>query len=145
MDAQSPPARFDELCFKIGLAVIQGQKVQFSLAYYFGVYQFKNANWTKEEAKASIDFHLSKPMGVVLDEIKKKTTIDPLILKRAESFRNERNWLAHDFDQESSSSIRVGQRIPEYIDRMDFIIEESIAVMQSFDQLGEQLCPLKLA
>ena len=142
MDQQSPPPRFDELCFKIGLAIIQAQKVQFSLAYYYGVYQIKNAQWTKEQAQASIDLYLTKPMGAIITEIENKTSIDPVVLQRVKEFRNERNWLAHDFDQESSAHLRVGLKIPEYIDRMDSIVSEAVEVMQDLDHLGELLSPI---
>lgn len=145
MDLESPPPRFDELCFKIGLAVIQGQKVQFALAHYFAVFQIKQNKWSKDRAKASIEKHLSKPMGNVIKNIEDMTTIEPSILQRIKSFRDERNWLAHDFDRESTPFLRIGERIPEYIDRMDSIVHESVGVMQDLDCLGEQLCPVRPA
>ena len=145
MDSQSPPPRFDELCFKIGLSVIQGQKVQFALAHYFAVFQIKHIQWSKDQAKASIEKHLSKPMGAVISDIERKTSIDPSILERIKAFRVERNWLAHDFDRESTHYLRNGERIPEYIERMDHIVHESLGVMQDLDSLGEQLCKVRPA
>ena len=142
MDPDTPPPRFDELCFKIGLAVIQGQKVQYALAHYFGLFQIVRNKWTKSKAEESITKHLSKPMGVVIDALENESILGSPILQRVKLFKKERNWLAHDFDQESTPYIRNGQRIPEYISRMDSLIGESVGIINELSQLGEVLCPV---
>ncbi len=57
---------FKELCEKVGLALMMGQKVQFALAYYYSVYHIVNSGWNKEKAKDKIRYHLSKSMGIVV-------------------------------------------------------------------------------
>ncbi len=63
------PSQFKELCENVGLALMMGQKVQFSLAYYYSLYHMVNSGWNKERAKDKIRFHLSKPMGVIVNSI----------------------------------------------------------------------------
>ena len=137
------PEQFQELCFKIGLAVIQGQKVQFALAYFYSVSKITQHGWTKEQGQQSIDFHLSKPMGVVVTDIEKQISVDSKILQRIKDFKDLRNWLAHDFDQESTSFLRKGERLADFTLKMDHIINESVGLMQDLDILGEMMCPTR--
>ena len=45
------PEKFKELCEKVGLALMLGQKVQFALAHYYSVFHMVNKRWDKEKAK----------------------------------------------------------------------------------------------
>jgi len=145
MELPPKPDGFDELCYKIGLAILLGQKVQFALAHYFAVYQIKHGGWTKEQGKKSVEGHLSKPMGVVVKSILERTITDDSVILRIKEFKGLRNWLAHDFDQESAIHIWKGEKIPEYISRLDLVIHEAQGVMIDLDFIGEKLCPSKPA
>ena len=73
------PDRWEELCHDIGLALLLGQKVQFALAHYFGVHQGVRAGWNKSQIEEEIRFFLSKPMGVVVAEIKKSAPLPGVV------------------------------------------------------------------
>jgi hypothetical protein len=79
MISQKEPEKFKELCEKVGLALMMGQKLQFSLAYYYSVYHMVKKKWNHEKAKSKIEFHLSKPMGVVVNDIEKDAPLEPLL------------------------------------------------------------------
>jgi hypothetical protein len=138
---QIPPksARWKELCHDIGLAVLLAQKVQFALAHYFGVHQAVRAGWDKKKAEDKIRFFLSKPMGVVVAEVKKHTPLPDALSSQVDNFKTDRDWLVHGFDEESTPYISRGKRIDHYISRMEQISAQAQEIMLGLDALGDEL------
>ncbi|MBW2078981.1 MAG: hypothetical protein JRI71_15820 [Deltaproteobacteria bacterium] len=133
------PERWEELCHDIGLALLLGQKVQFALAHYFGVHQGVRAGWNKSQIKEKIRFFLSKPMGVVVAEIKKSAPLPGALSTDVDTFKTDRNWLVHDFDEESTPYIFKGERIDHYISRMEQISRDAQRIMVELDKIGDDL------
>jgi len=133
------PERWEELCHDIGLALLLGQKVQFAIAYYFGVHMIVRAGWDKAKADDKIRFFLSRPMGVVVSEIKAQTPLPDELEKRVDQFKKDRNWLVHDFDEEATPQISRGQGIDRYISRMKQIASDAQRIMLDLDKIGDDL------
>ena len=133
------PARWKELCHDVGLALLLGQKVQFALAYYFGVYQAVRAGWNSTQVDEKIRFFLSKPMGVVVCEINETAPLRGALSSRVSTFKTSRNWLVHGFDEESTPHISQGQKIDYYITRMEQICADAQGIMTELDKIGDDL------
>ncbi len=141
MSAPLEPDRFRELCEKIGLALLMGQKVQFALAHYYATYQIVKNGMSKEDARKSIETHLSKQMGIVVGSIEKDVPLEHDIFEKVKAFKCRRNWLAHDFDEEATPFLAKGERIPEYIATMEGICSEAYELMQQLDTVSNSLVP----
>lgn len=140
---QEEPKQFNELCEKVGLALMMGQKLQFALSHYYSVFQMVNSKWSKEKAKDKIQFHLSKSMGVVVTSIEKEAPLDPTIFDEVKKFKKRRNWLAHDFDEESTPFLSQGKRFDHYIDVMESITIQAHNIMEKLNEIGESLIPVQ--
>ncbi len=140
---QDEPEQFRELCEKVGLALIIGQKLQFTLAYYYSVFHMVNSKWSKEESKEKIDFHLSKPMGIVVNSLEKEALLEGKLLTKIKEFKTRRNWLAHDFDEESMPFISQGLKFDHYITIMDNIVSDAHEIMKILGDIGEELIPVR--
>jgi hypothetical protein len=134
--------QFNELCEKVGLALMMGQKLQFALSHYYSVFHIVNSKWSKEKAKEKIQFHLSKTMGTVLSSIEKDAPLDPTIFDEVKKFKEQRNWLAHDFDEESTPFLSQGKRFDHYIAVMENITILAHNIMMKLDEVGEKLIPV---
>jgi hypothetical protein len=139
---QKEPKRFKELCEKVGLALMMGQKLQFALAHYYSVYHAVNSRWDKEKCKMKIDFHLSKPMGVVVNSIKQDAPLKQNLFEEILKFKKLRNWIAHDFDEESTPFLSHGQNFEYYIEKMEKITIHASEIMLNLDEVGEALIPV---
>lgn len=137
------PARWEELCYDIGLALLLAQKVQFALAHYFVVHKAVCAGWDKNVADDKIRFFLSKPMGVVISEIKKHTPLPDTLSAKVDRFKDDRNWLAHGFDEEATPYISRGDKIDHYISRMEHISTQALEIMHGLDAIGDDLLKKK--
>ena len=135
------PKEFKELCEKVGLALMMGQKVQFALAHYYSVYHIVNSGWSSEQANEKIEFHLSKAMGFVVSSIEKDAPLDDVLFDKVKSFKKSRNWLAHDFDEESTPYLGKGERFQHYLHKMEEIIQEANNLMINLHKVGERLVP----
>lgn len=143
MDIDFPPEpeKFRELCERVGLALMMGQKVQYALAYYFSVYHMVNSGWSKKEAMKKVDYHLSKPMGVVVKAIEKSAPLESVLFSQVLEFKERRNWVAHDFDDESTQYIAKGERLDHYIAEMTGIVSLSLKLIKVLNEVGEELVP----
>ncbi|MDA3916476.1 MAG: hypothetical protein PF690_05855 [Deltaproteobacteria bacterium] len=140
---QEEPEKFKELCEKVGLALMMGQKLQFALAHYYSVFHMVHSKWSKEKAKEKISFHLSKPMGVIVSSIEKDSPSKPELFEEIIEFKKQRNWLAHDFDEESTPFLTQGERFDYYIQKMEKITIHANEIMLKLDQIGEALIPVR--
>lgn len=136
---QPKPERFEILCHDVGLALLLGQKVQFALAYYFGVHQAVRAGWEKSQVDEKVKLFLSKPMGVIVSEIKKQAPLPDDLSTKVDKFKADRNWLVHDFDEESTPFISRGEKIDNYISRMEQISQDAQVIMLELDKIGDVL------
>jgi hypothetical protein len=136
------PIQFKELCEKVGLALMMGQKVQFALAHYYSVFHIVNSGWSKEKAQERLTFHLSKPMGVVVNSIEKDAPLGNDLFQRVIEFKTQRNWLAHDFDQESTPFLSQNQKIDFYIEKMEQISNQATNLMINLNEIGGKLVPV---
>ena len=133
------PGRFSELCEKIGLALMLGQKVQFALSYYYCVFQVTHGHSTKGEAKKQLDSHLCKPMGVVVKSIETNAPLSCDLFSLVLTFKEKRNWLVHDFDQEATPFLARGKSYDYYISEMERIAERACTIMKRLDLVGKDL------
>lgn len=136
------PKEFRELCEKVGLALIMGQKVQFSLAYYYSVYHLVNSGRSAEQVKAIINIHLSKPMGLVISAIEKDAPLEKSLYDDLVQFKKKRNWLVHDFDGESTQYLAQGKNYQHYLRIMDDFIEHAKTLMIRLHNVGQSLFPV---
>ena len=140
MEQISPkPVRWEELCYDIGLAVLLAQKVQFALAHYFACHQAVRAGWNRNRIEEKVRFFLSKPMGVVVGEIKKHTPLPDALSSQVDQFKADRDWLVHSFDEESTLHISRGERFDHYISRMEAISAQAQTIMLALDPIGDDL------
>ena len=133
------PEHFRELCEKVGLALMLGQKVHFALSHYYSVFHVAHGTLSKEQAKQKLDNHLSTPMGNVINSINTEAPLYPAVSERISEFRNSRNWLAHDFDQEATPFLARGERFYHYICKMEGIATQAYKIMKDLDLIGEEL------
>lgn len=139
LNAPEEPKRFRELCEKVGLALMLGQKVHIALSHYYSVFHVAHGTLSNEQAKQKLDEHLSKPMGFVIASIKKTAPLCPGISERISKFKDSRNWLAHDFDQEATPFLARGERHDHYICKMEGIATQAYKFMQDLHLIGEEL------
>ncbi len=138
-DIRPKPARWEELCHDIGLAVLLAQKVQFALAHYYACHQSVRARWTKIQVQEKIKYFLSKPMGVVVREVKEQTPLPDKLASQVDDFKTARDWLVHGFDEESTPFISRGEKIDYYISRMENISIQAKEIMVKLDAVGDEL------
>ena len=139
LNAPEEPKRFRELCEKVGLALMLGQKVHFALSHYYCVFHVAHGTSSKEQAKQELEKHLSTPMGNVISSINKEAPLCPGITERISKFKNSRNWLAHDFDQEATPFLARDKRYDHYICKMERIATQAYEIMQELHFIGEEL------
>ena len=137
--SQEEPKRFSELCEKVGLALMMGQKLQFALSHYYSVFHIVNSKWSEDKAKDKIQYHLSKPMGVVVNSIETDAPLDSIIFEEVKMFKEKRNWMAHDFDGESTPFLSQGKRFDHYIAEMENITIQAHNIMLKLDEIGEKI------
>jgi len=78
-------------------------------------------------------------MGVIVSEIKKQTPLPDILSNEVDKFKANRNWLVHDFDEESTPYISRGEKIDDYITRMEHIVEDAQTIMIELDKIGNAL------
>lgn len=139
MNIPEEPEQFRELCEKVGLALLMGQKVQFALAHYYGTYQAVHKGWSREQVTNSVQEHLSQTMGNVVGAIERDASMEAGLFSKVRAFKSRRNWLAHDFDEEATPFLSQGQRIPEFIEQMEDISIAAYDLLQELDTSGAQL------
>ena len=133
---------YKELCEKIGLATMMGQKVQFSLAYYYSVFHIVHSKWSKEKAKKRIEYYLSSPMEVVIQSIENDAALDSEVFQEIVRFKEKRNWLTHEFTEESTLSLIQGKGFDMYIQIMEEIINHANRIMEKLNEIDRKLKPL---
>lgn len=137
--APEEPKRFRELCEKVGLALMLGQKVHFALSHYYSVFHMSRGTMSRDQAKQKLDKHLSLSMGIVVNSINTNAPLRPDVSERISEFRKSRNWLAHDFDQEATPFLARGERYDDYICKMERIATQAYEIMQDLHLVGEEL------
>ncbi|SDE14812.1 hypothetical protein [Aquimonas voraii] len=141
MDIPPQPEGFSELCERVGLAMMLGQKVQYALAGYFATHSRVRKQVNLEDAKAQMEKHLSKAMGHVIGAIEESDSLPEVVWEKVKAFQDERNWLVHDFDEEATPFLSRGERIPEYLARMEEIARSAVELMELLDAEGSKLVP----
>lgn len=82
-------------------------------------------------------------MGFIINSIKKDASLKPELFNQIIEFKKQRNWLAHDFDEESTPFLTQGKRFDYYIQKMEKITIHANEIMLKLDQVGEALIPVK--
>lgn len=118
-----------------------GQKFHFELAYYYSVFHMINSQWSKEKAKRRIEYYLSCPMEVIIESIEKDAPLDAELFKEIVRFKEKRNWLVNEFNEESTLPLILGKRFELYIKIMDEIIHNANAIMKKLNEVDEKLKP----
>ncbi len=116
-----------------------GQKVQFALAGYYATYSRVHLNASFEDAEAMLEKHLSQAMGHLVNAIEKTAPLPNDLMEKVKAFKDKRNWLVHDFDQEATRYLSRGERIPEYIAAMDSVSADALELIQRLDGVGNEL------
>ena len=142
LDIPKEPEGFKKLCEETGLALMLGQKVHISLSCYYSVFHKTHGKLTKEQAKEKLDFHLSKVMGVIIKAIKKDAPLDDELFNKILEFKDNRNWLAHDFDQEAVPFLARGEDLGPFIRKMQRISKQACEIMDELHHVGEKLAPV---
>ena len=93
----------------------------------------------KAEANAAIAKSLSKTLGVVVNQIICETPLPPEVCDQLNAFLKERNWLAHDFDNEATPVIAAGKDFTHFLERMVKITQSAESLMVQLDQIGNAL------
>lgn len=93
----------------------------------------------KSQVDEKVKLFLSKPMGLIVSEIKKHAPLPDDLSNKIEKFKADRNWLVHDFDEESTSYISRGEKIDDYISRMKQIVQNAQTIMFELDKIGDAL------
>ncbi|GMV32130.1 MAG: hypothetical protein AMXMBFR59_42550 [Rhodanobacteraceae bacterium] len=141
MDTPPQPKGFSELCERVGLAMMLGQKVQYALAGYFATYSRVHRKVSVEDARAQMEKHLSRTMGHVIAAIQASAPLPDGVWEKVKAFQDERNWLVHHFDEEATPFLSRGERIPEYLTRMESIARSAVELMELLDAEGKNLVP----
>jgi hypothetical protein len=139
LDIPPQPEGFNELCERVGLAIMLGQKVQYALAGYYATYSRVKHGTSVEEAKAEMQSHLSKTMGAVVSAIEKSAPLPEATWSKVKVFQKNRNWLVHDFDEEATPFLAQGEHFAEYTARMEAIAHSAVELMQLIDAEGRSL------
>lgn len=132
---------FKELCEKIGLAIMMGQKVQFELAYYYSVFHMVNSEWSKEKARGRIEYYLSSSMDVIMNSIQEDAPLDEDLFREIARFKEKRKWLTQEFDEESTLPLIQGKGFKLYISLMEEIINHAKKIMEKLDEVEKKLKP----
>ena len=78
-------------------------------------------------------------MGVVINDIQKKAPLDEELMAKIDSFRNERNWLVHDFDAESTPYIHEKEKVEAFGERIFEIMSQSNEINWDLDRVGQEM------
>jgi hypothetical protein len=132
------PLGFRDLCERVGLALMLGQKVQYALAGYYATFMSKKNHWTIDQAKKQLEYHLSKPMGIVVADIEKHVPLPEGLWLQVKEFKECRNWLVHEFDEEATPYLARGEHILEYKARMEGMILFATSLMSALDGFGKE-------
>ena len=143
MTQRKKTEHFKELCEKIGLAMMRGQKLHFALAYYYSVFHIVNSKWSKERAKQRIEYYLSSPMEVIVNSIEKDAPLDTELFQEIVRFKEKRNWLTDEFDEESTLPLIQGKGFELYIQIMEEIINNANSIMEKLNKVNENFRPLR--
>ena len=143
MTERKKTQHFKELCEKIGLAMMMGQKLQFALAYYYAVFHIVNSRWSKEKAKKRIEYYLSSPMDVIVNSIEKDAPLDNELFQEIVRFKEKMDWLTHEFNQESTLPLIQGKGFEIYIKIMEKIIKHATRIIEKLNEVDKKLKPLR--
>ena len=138
MGVSVDPEGFKVLRERVGLAMMLGQKVQFSLAGYFAATMRLKTGCSVEIAKETLAYYLSKPMGIVVSDIAKQYPLPEGLAAFVLEFKSCRNWLVHDFDEEATPYLAQGQRIEYYTAEMERAAFFAQAVIIALDNEGKR-------
>lgn len=141
-DIPAEPEGFDDLCCNIGLAILIAQKVQLALAKYYAAFMATRHGWNNEQRNDSLSCHLKSTLGAVVKDISRKAHMRDLLGELwwdVLTFKDDRNWIAHNFDEEATPFLAKGRRIPEYAERMHQIAESGHAIMRAMESIGDAL------
>lgn len=144
MTQQKRTEQSKELCEKIGRAILMGQKVQFALAYYYVVFHIVNSQWSKDRAKKRIEYYLSSPMDVIMTSIEDDAPLEKELFQEIIRFKEKRNWLTHEFDEESTFSLIQGKGFELYLKIMDEIIGHANKIMKKLNEVEAKLKLLRM-
>jgi hypothetical protein len=131
--------KFDELCRLIGLAILMSQKIQFSLAHYLVYHKMRHAGLSRIESQQLITKLLSKTLGAVISQVRSEAPLEAALTEKLDALLQERNWLAHNFDQEATPIIAAGKDFNNFNERMAGITIAAHDLMVELDQVGKCL------
>jgi hypothetical protein len=131
------PELFNELCRTIGLTLLLGQKLQNAYAQYYAIHSKFERTLDEVTINTKLEYHLNKPMGVVVSDIKNHAPFPNELSKKVDAFKVERNWLAHDFDQETRDDIIQNRNLNLVIDRLKYTMQLALSIMDDVNRQGD--------
>jgi uncharacterized protein YutE (UPF0331/DUF86 family) len=78
-------------------------------------------------------------MGKVIRDIEERATLSEALMEKIKTFRDERNWLVHDFDEESTPFIHESEKVAEFGQRIFEIMSHSHEINMELGQVGEDM------
>ena len=137
------PELFDELCRMIGLSLMVGQKLQFAYAHYYAIHSKIERGLDDAAINSTLKRHLKKPMGVVVSDIRDNASFPKDLSVKISEFKEDRNWLAHDLDQEIWKDIIQNKNLDLIIDRLRDTMGKAVEIMDEVNHEGDLLMARK--
>lgn len=98
-----------------------------------------NSKWSKEKAKKRVEYYLSSSMEVIMNSIEKDAPLDSKLFEEIARFKEKRNWLTQEFDQESALSLIQGKGFELYSKILDEIINNAKSIIERINKVDERL------
>lgn len=132
-----PETEFIRLLWKeTGKTLFFLQQTEFVLKTYILFIVPPKGNPT--EAFAILDEIWGKPLGAVLDKLRKSEKIPVDLDARLRAFKDERNWLAHKIGMENHDDIYNPHKFEALLKRLHDLKTEAKAITETFVSLCER-------
>ncbi len=130
----TPQIHPSDLYTHMGRSLYSTQVLEHLLAYYLGIW----AEVPPEEARKLVEDSLTKTLGALHNELRKRKLVPEGLEDRLSAYREERNWLVHRLYADSCEDQYSPSKAPKLVQRVTVIGEEANRLTKLFDQLNEQ-------
>ncbi len=120
-----------DIYYLMGRSLHYVQKLDFMLAYYLGIW----SEVPPEEARKLVEDSLTKTLGALHKELRKRKLVPEGLEERLSAYREERNWLVHRIYAENWEDQYSPTKAPKLVQRIADVGEEAYRLTQLFDQL----------
>ncbi len=114
-----------EVYARYGLTSYVAQLFEVELGQFlFHIIQMQAEPWTEEEADSIINDISQKTLGRLLNELKKKTTLEPELEQKLKDAVKNRNYLTHHFFYKNSFKFVTNRGQLEMIEELNSLREQ---------------------